>query len=87
METIKVEKDEGMMESCPTGAQSSSSMARPAVLHSLLQMYLPLGGTPQNNWKANTIEIIQAHIFITFIAPSGKGTENIYLKRICNTNS
>lgn len=43
METIKAEEDEGMMESCPTGAQSSSRMARP---HSLLQIYLPLGGTP-----------------------------------------
>lgn len=46
METIKAEVDKGMMEPSPTCIQSSSSMVRPAALHSLLQMHLPIGGTP-----------------------------------------
>lgn len=46
METIKAEVDKGMMEPSSTCIQSSSSMVRPAALHSLLQMHLPIGGTP-----------------------------------------
>lgn len=43
---IKAEGDKGMMQSCPTDAQISSSMARPAALCSPLQIHLPKGGVP-----------------------------------------